>query len=61
MSTIFAIICVIGLVVAIVFVSTLGLGGWLKAAIIVPMVLFAVYSMARIPPQESATGKDTSK
>lgn len=61
MSIIFAIICVIGAVVTIIFVSTLGLDSWLKAAIIVPMVFLAVYSMARIPPKGPEDEKNTGK
>jgi len=52
MDIIIAIICVFGAAATIMLVSTLGLGIWLKAAIIVPVVFLAVYSMARIQPKE---------
>jgi hypothetical protein len=57
MSIMFAIICVLGSAATIIFLSTLGIGGWFKAAIIVPVVLLAVYSMARIPPKEPEAEK----
>jgi len=37
--------------------SQLNLGGWLKAAIIIPLVLLVVYSMARIMPKETTSKK----
>jgi hypothetical protein len=55
MNVIIAIICVLGAAGGIVLVSALDLGGWLKAAIVVPVVLLAVYSMARIQPKEAET------
>lgn len=57
MNVIIAIVCVLGTAGGIVFVSTLGLSGWLKAAIVAPVVLLAVYGMARIQPKESESGK----
>ncbi len=53
MNVIIAIICVFGTAGGIILVSTLDLGGWLKAAIVAPAVLLAVYSMARIQPKET--------
>ena len=61
MNIIIAIICVFGAVATIMLVSTLGLGSWLKAAIIVPVVFLAVYSMARIQPKEPEAEKDNGK
>ena len=62
MNIFFAIICVFGATATIMLVSTLDLGGLLKAAIVIPMVLLAVYSMARIPPKEpEAEKKNTGK
>jgi len=52
MGIIFAIVCVLGSTATIILVSTMSLAGWLKVAIVVPAVLFAVYSMARISPKE---------
>ena len=61
MNIIFAIICVFGAAATIMLLSTLDLGGVLKAALIIPMVLLAVYSMARIPPKGPETEKNTGK
>ena len=61
MDIIIAIICVFGATATIMLLSTLGLVSWLKAAIIVPVVFLAVYSMARIQPKEPQSGKDTGK
>ena len=52
MNVIIAVVCVLGAGGGIMLVSTLGLSTWLKAAIVAPMVLLAVYSMARIQPKE---------
>ena len=61
MPIIIAIICVFGATATIMLVSTLDLGSLLKAAIVIPMVLLAVYSMARIPPKEPEAEKNTGK
>ena len=61
MDIIIAIICVFGASATIILVSTLDLGTMLKAAIVIPMVLLAVYSMARIPPKEPEAEKNTGK
>ena len=61
MDIIIAIICVFGAAATIILVSTLGLVSWLKAAIIVPVVFLAIYSMARIPPKEPEAEKNTGK
>jgi hypothetical protein len=61
MNIIFAVISVIGTAVAIMFLSALGLAGWLNAVIIVPLVLFSIYSMARIQPKETISGKMPGK
>jgi hypothetical protein len=61
MNIFFAIVCEFGSVAIIILLSTLDLSSWLKAIVIVPVVLLAVYSMARIPPQEPKTEKNTNK
>ena len=61
MNIFFAVISVGGTAVAIMVVSTLDLGGWLNAVIIAPLVLFAVYSMARIQPKETLSEKIPGK
>ena len=61
MQYIFAGICLFGAVAAMVFLSSLHLGGWLTAAILIPVVLLVVYSMARIQPKETKSEKDTGK
>ncbi|MDP1992022.1 MAG: hypothetical protein Q8K00_13485 [Syntrophales bacterium] len=61
MNIFFAVISIVGTAVAIMLVSTLGLGGWLNAVIITPLVLFAVYSMARIQPRETLSEKIPGK
>ena len=61
MQYIFAGICLFGAVAAMVFLSSLHLGGWLTAAILIPVVLLVVYSMARIQPKEPKSEKDTGK
>ena len=48
----------VGISILIFFVATVNLGpmdlsGWLKAAIIIPMVFLVVYSLARIQPKGS--------
>ena len=52
MSIILAVIGVLGSAVTTMLVSTLGVADWLKAAIIIPAVLLAVYGMARVQPAE---------
>jgi len=52
MGIILGVLGVVGCAATIILVSTLGLAGWLKAAIVVPAVLLAVYSMARIQSKE---------
>jgi uncharacterized membrane-anchored protein len=61
MNIFFAVISVVGTAVTIMLVSTLGLGGWLNAVIVVPLVIFAVYSMARIQPKETLSEKIPEK
>jgi ABC-type phosphate transport system permease subunit len=55
-----------GLSILVFFVTTmnlgsLDLGGWLKAAIVIPLVFLVVYSMARIMPKELRSEKETKK
>jgi membrane protein implicated in regulation of membrane protease activity len=61
MQYIFAGICLFGAVATMVFLRFLHLGGWLTAAILIPLVLLAVYSLARIQPKETKSEKDTGK
>ena len=61
MQVILAIIGVFGAAGIIMFLSTLDMGGGIKAAIIIPVVLIAVYGMARIQPKETRSEKDTEK
>jgi hypothetical protein len=60
MNVIIAVVCVFGAAGIIIPTSTLDLSGWLKAAILCPVVLLAVYSMARIQPKETGTKKEHS-
>lgn len=60
MDIIIAVLCVFGAAAGIVFVSSLGLNAWLTAAVIVPLVLLAVYSMARIQPGTEETKKEAA-
>jgi len=53
MQVILAIIGVFGAAGIIMFLSTLDMGGGIKAAIVIPVVLIAVYGMARIQPKET--------
>ena len=61
MQFIFAGISILIFFVATVNLGPMDLGGWLKAAIIIPLVLLVVYSMARIVPKETNSGKNTEK
>lgn len=61
MQVILAIIGVFGAAGIIIFLSTLDMGGGIKAAIIIPVVLIAVYGMARIQPKETKSEKDNEK
>jgi amino acid transporter len=61
MQFIFAGISMIIFFAVTLTLGQLNLGGWLKAAIIVPLVLLVVYSMARIMPKETTSKKDTGE
>lgn len=63
MNILFAIVCVFGTAATIIFLGTydIGLGGLWKATIIIPEVIFAVYSMARIPAKKQQTEESTVK
>jgi hypothetical protein len=55
-----------GISILVFFVTTINLGpldlsGWLKAAIMIPLVFLVVYSLARIQPKETTSGKDAGK
>ena len=61
MQIIIAGIAVFGAVGIIIFLSFLDMNGGVKAAIVAMVVLFAVYSLARIQPKETKSEKDTGK
>ena len=61
MQLIFAGICFFGTVAGMIFIKSLDLGAGLTIAIIVPLVILIVYSMARIPPKKSEAEKDTNR
>jgi len=61
MQVIFAGISILIFFVTTVSLSTLTLSGWLKAAIIIPLVFLVVYSLARIQPKKLEAEKDTNK
>jgi len=61
MQVIIAGIAVFGVVAVIIFLSTVAINGGVKVAIVALVVFIAVYSMARIQPKESKSGKDTEK
>jgi hypothetical protein len=57
MQVIFSVICIIVFFVTTVNLGPMDLNGWLKASIIIPLVLLVVYSMARIQPKETKLEK----
>jgi hypothetical protein len=59
MQIIFAGISMVIFFAVTLILGQLNLGGWLKAGIIIPLVLLVVYSMARIMPKETTSKKDT--
>jgi len=61
MQVILAIIGVFGAAGIIILLSTIDTGGGIKAAIIIPVVLIAVYGLARIKPKETKSEKDTGQ
>ena len=61
MQIIIAGIAVFGAVGIIIFLSFIDMNGGVKAAIVAMVVLFAVYSLARIQPKETKSEKDTGK
>jgi amino acid transporter len=61
MQIIFAAICVIIFFVVTVSLGSVNLGAWLKAAVVVPLVLLVVYSLARIQPKEGKHGNETKE
>jgi hypothetical protein len=52
MQIIFAGISIVVFLGVSITVGSMNMGGWLNAAIIIPLVLLVVYSMARIQPKE---------
>jgi hypothetical protein len=61
MQYIFAGICFSGTIATMVFLSSLHLGGWLTAAILIPLVFLVVYSLARIQPKKPEAEKYNNK
>jgi len=61
MQWIFVVICFFGVVAGMMFVKSQDLGAGLTIAIIVPLVLLVIYSMARIRPKKPESEKDTNK
>ena len=61
MQVIIGVIGVLGAAGTIILLSFINMNGGLEAAIIVLLVLVAVYGMARIQPKETTSEKDTEK
>ena len=61
MQVVVAAIAVLGGAATIIFISSLRLGGWLNAAILIPLVLLVVYSLARIGAKKTAQENDIGK
>jgi hypothetical protein len=61
MQFIFVGICFIGVVAGMIFVKSQNLGAGLTIAIIVPLVLLVVYSLAKIKPKKPEAEKNTNK
>jgi len=61
MQVIIAGIAVFGAVGTIIFLSFLDMNGGIKAALAAMVVFIAVYAMARIPPKETTSEKNTGK
>jgi hypothetical protein len=57
MQFIFSGICIIVFFVTTMNLGPMDLNGWLKATIIIPLVFFVVYSLARIQPKETKLEK----
>jgi hypothetical protein len=57
MQIIFSGICIIVFFVTTVNLGPMDLNGWLKAAIVIPLVFLVVYSLARIQPREKKLAK----
>lgn len=54
MASLIAFLSLIGSALIVMLVGpSANMGGWIKAGIIVPVVFFFVYSLARIPPAVS--------
>jgi hypothetical protein len=61
MQYIFVGICFFGVVAGMIFVKSMDLGAGLTIAIIIPLMLLVVYSLARIKPKKPEAEKDTHK
>lgn len=58
MSILIAVAAIIGSTLVVVLIGqSATLGGWIKAALIIPAVLFVVYCLARIPGKEDSPEK----
>lgn len=58
MQVVIGVIGVLGAAGTIIFLSFLNMNGGIKAALVVLLVLTAVYGMARIQPKETTSEKD---
>jgi membrane protein YdbS with pleckstrin-like domain len=61
MQVIIAGIALLGAVGIIIFLSYVNISAAVKVPLVALLVLIAVYSLARIPPKETNSGKDTGK
>lgn len=61
MQWIFVGICFFGAVAGMMFIKSLDLGTGLTIAIIAPLVILVIYSLARIPSKKPEADKDTNK
>ncbi|MCE5282532.1 MAG: hypothetical protein LLG93_10565 [Deltaproteobacteria bacterium] len=58
MAILIAVAALIGSTAVIVLIGqSAALGGWIKAALLIPAVLFVVYCLARIPGKEDSPEK----
>jgi hypothetical protein len=58
MSILIAVAALIGSTVLVILIGQSAvLGGWIKAFLIIPTILFVVYCLARIPSKEDSPEK----
>jgi hypothetical protein len=61
MRYIVAVICFFGFIATMILLGPLDLNGWLKIAIIVPMAILLLYSLAMMLPDEPNSENDAEK